>query len=78
MSYLRLKNLQLGYSFPDRWLKPLSVSSVRIYFSGENLATLTKFRGIDPERAGLGNSGGYTSDVYPLVSSYSLGLNIGF
>ncbi|MDR2773591.1 MAG: TonB-dependent receptor [Tannerella sp.] len=78
LSYLRLKNLQLGYSLPQKWLKAVYVSSMRIYFSGENLATLTKFRGIDPERGGRGDSGGYVSDVYPLVSSYSLGFNIGF
>jgi TonB-linked SusC/RagA family outer membrane protein len=78
LTYLRLKNLQLGYSLPQKWLKPVYINSFRIYFSGENLATLTKFRGIDPERAGRGNSGGYASDVYPLVSSYSIGFNIGF
>jgi TonB-linked SusC/RagA family outer membrane protein len=78
LAYLRLKNVQLGYSLPQKWLKTVYVNSFRIYFSGENLATLTKFRGIDPERGGSGNSGGYASDVYPLVSSYSLGLNIGF
>jgi TonB-linked SusC/RagA family outer membrane protein len=78
LAYLRLKNLQLGYSLPQKWLKVAYVNSLRIYFSGENLATLTKFRGLDPERGGRGNSGGNASDAYPLVSSYSLGLNIGF
>ncbi|MDR1114758.1 MAG: TonB-dependent receptor [Tannerella sp.] len=78
LTYLRLKNLQLGYSLPQKWLKVAYVNSLRIYFSGENLATLTKFRGLDPERGGRGNSGGNASDAYPLVSSYSLGLNIGF
>jgi TonB-linked SusC/RagA family outer membrane protein len=78
LTYLRLKNLQLGYTLPQKWLKFAHVNSLRIYFSGENIATLTSFRGIDPERAGRGNSGGYASDVYPLVQSYSLGLNIGF
>ncbi|MDR1939043.1 MAG: TonB-dependent receptor [Tannerellaceae bacterium] len=78
LSYLRLKNVQLGYSLPAKWLKSFHVANFRIYFSGENIATLTAFRGIDPERGGRGNSGGNASDVYPLVKSYSIGVNIGF
>ncbi|GHT36990.1 SusC/RagA family TonB-linked outer membrane protein [Bacteroidia bacterium] len=78
LSYLRLKNVQVGYNIPTKWLKSLHVSNFRIYFSGENLATLTAFRGIDPERGGRGNSGGNAQDVYPLIKSYSLGLNLSF
>jgi TonB-linked SusC/RagA family outer membrane protein len=78
LTYLRLKNLQLGYSLPQKWLRVVYVNSLRIYFSGENIATLTKFRGLDPERGGRGNSGGNAQDAYPLITSYSLGLNIGF
>jgi TonB-linked SusC/RagA family outer membrane protein len=78
LAYLRLKNVQLGYNLPKKWLKVAHIQNLRIYFSGENLATLTSFRGIDPERGGMGNSGGYQSDVYPLIKSYSMGLNIGF
>jgi TonB-linked SusC/RagA family outer membrane protein len=81
LSYLRLKNLQIGYSLPKKWLKAAYIANFRIYVSGENLATITSFRGIDPERSGRGSgggAGGYTSDAYPLVKSYSVGLNIGF
>ena len=78
LSYVRLKNVQLGYNLPKKWLRHVGVSSFRIYFSGENLATLTNYRGLDPERAGRGNSGGNASDVYPLTKSYSLGLNLSF
>jgi TonB-linked SusC/RagA family outer membrane protein len=78
LSYIRLKNIQLGYNLPSRLMKTLHLANCRIYFSGENMATLTSFRGLDPERAGRGNSGGNASDAYPLLKSYSVGLNIGF
>jgi TonB-linked SusC/RagA family outer membrane protein len=81
LSYLRVKNVQLGYNLPKNWLKSAHIANFRIYVSGENLATLTSFRGIDPERSGRGSdngAGGYTSDAYPLIKSYSIGLNIGF
>ncbi|MDR0394125.1 MAG: TonB-dependent receptor [Tannerella sp.] len=71
MAYLRLKNLQLGYTLPKRWLSKLHVDHFRIYGTGENLLTLTKYRGIDPEVTNV-------SRMYPLVKSYSVGVNIGF
>ena len=70
-SYLRLKNVQLGYSLPKKWMEKINIGSVRIFGSGENIFTITKFRGIDPEKQS------HISDVYPLVSSYTIGLNIG-
>ncbi len=72
MSYLRLKNVQIGYSFPKRWIKKVGLDNLRFYMSGENLATYTKYRGIDPEKS--------NSDIeaYPIDKSYSFGLNIGF
>ena len=72
MSYIRLKNIQFGYNLPKKWLNKLSIDNLRIYLSGENLATFTKFRGLDPER--IGNA----SDLYPLNKSYSIGINVGF
>ena len=71
LSYLRLKNVQLGYTLPKSWLIKLGIESVRIYGSGENLTTITKFRGLDPEK--IANA----SDAYPLNKSFSLGINIG-
>ncbi len=72
LSYLRVKNIQLGYNLPKKWLTKLTIDNLRIYASGENLATLTKFRGLDPER--MGNA----SDMYPLNKSFSIGVNLGF
>ena len=71
LSYLRLKNIQLGYSIPDRLLKRVGISSFRIFGSAENLATITSFRGLDPEKTGN------RSDAYPLNKSYSFGFNVG-
>jgi TonB-linked SusC/RagA family outer membrane protein len=71
MSYLRVKNIQLGYSLPQAFLQRIGVSHARIYGSSENLGTITSFRGLDPEKEG------HKSDMYPLNKSFSLGINIG-
>ncbi len=72
MTYLRLKNVQLGYNVPASLIRrKLGLTSIRIYGSAENLATFTKFRGLDPEK--MGNK----SDAYPLNKLYSIGINIG-
>lgn len=71
LSYLRLKNVQMGYTLPKDLLTKIGIESVRIYGSAENLATFTKFRGLDPEKRAN------ASDAYPLNKSFSLGINIG-
>lgn len=48
-SYLRLKNIQLGYTFPKKWVNKLSVSNLRVYASATNLFTITSYDGLDPE-----------------------------
>ncbi len=70
LSYLRLKNLELAYSLPKKWLTKIGISSVRIYVSGSNLFTITSFRGLDPEKSNL-------NDLYPLNKTISCGINIG-
>lgn len=72
MSYIRLKNVQLGYNVPSKLLSRISMSNLRIYLSGENLFTLTKYPGLDPEKA---NS---ARDLYPINRSFSLGVNVSF
>lgn len=69
--YLKLKNLTFGYTLDKSTLKKLPVSSIRIYFSGENLLTLTAFPGLDPEQGG--GIPGYTS-----IKQFSFGTNITF
>lgn len=71
-SYLRLKNLMVGYNFPAHIMEPLGIERFRVYFSSENLLTLTKFRGIDPEKSQTNN------DPYPLLSTFSFGVNLNF
>lgn len=71
--YVRLKNLQLGYTLPKSLLKNLGVSSLRVYYSGENLFTLDNMRGnIDPEATSQRLSS------YPLLRTHSFGLNVSF
>ncbi len=70
-SYVRLKNIQLGYTF--KMLQKYGISNLRLYFSGENIATITKYKGFDPESP-IGMRGW----MYPLVGVYSFGLNLSF
>lgn len=72
MTYLRLKNIQLGYTLPGHLLKRLGVNTFRIFGSAENLLTITNFRGLDPEATGN------RSNAYPVNKSYSAGVNVGF
>jgi TonB-linked SusC/RagA family outer membrane protein len=49
-SFLRIKNVQVGYNLPAKYAKRLAMSSLRVYFAADNLATFSKFPGLDPER----------------------------
>ena len=73
-SYLRLKNITLGYTLPARWMKQLHIQNARIYFSCENLATLTKYTGFDPD---IGING-IDNGTYPVSRTFSLGVNFNF
>lgn len=75
-AYMRLKNLQLGYTFPKVWVNKLMLQNLRIFVSGENLLTITSLSDtMDPETAGIGRQGG---TVYPLSRTYSFGLSVNF
>ena len=67
-SYLKLKTLTLGYTFPKKILDKLHVGNLRLYLQAQNLFTITGYTGADPE--GLG----YT---YPQPRSYTFGLSVG-
>jgi TonB-linked SusC/RagA family outer membrane protein len=71
MSYLRLKNIQIGYRLPQRWTQRAYIDNLRVFITGENLGTITSYRGLDPEK--FANR----SDAYPLNKSFSFGINIG-
>jgi iron complex outermembrane receptor protein len=75
-SYLRLDNVTLGYSFPSFFR---GMRSMRVYASGNNLAIITGYRGIDPEVALGGLTPGVDNkDYYPRTRAFLLGLNVGF
>jgi len=54
-SFLRLRNVQFGYTLPESWLKTAKVQSLRLYVSANNLITVTNYMGFDPD---IGNFGG--------------------
>lgn len=75
-AYIRLKNIQLGYSFPSQWMNKIGLQSCRLYLSGDNLWTATGLIGFfDPETLG---SGANTGKIYPLSRTISVGANINF
>ncbi|NIJ43908.1 TonB-linked SusC/RagA family outer membrane protein [Wenyingzhuangia heitensis] len=82
-SYLRLKNVQLGYSLPKSFLKKTSITKLRMYASAQNLITFTDYDGLDPE-VGVDGSTGSPLDIgidrgrYPSVRTLSLGFDINF
>ena len=81
-SYLRLAQITLGYTLPKTWLKKAMISNARIYFTANNVATLTGYSGYDPEvRAAKDNvvtTPGYDRSAYPRSRSYVVGLNLTF
>lgn len=72
-SFLRLKNLVLGYSVPQNVISKINVEKVRLYFAGDNLLTFTNYKGLDPERAGDGRFA-----QYPQNKIVSFGINVEF
>ena len=80
-SYLRLNNLSLGYNLPNSISKILKINDLRFYISAQNLLTLTKYSGYDPEvnaKAGNIQTQGIDLGMVPQVSTYLVGLNIKF
>jgi len=76
--YLRLKNVQLGYTLPQSFTKKVLISSLRLYVSAENLLTFTKYEGFDPEISSGGTSIGIDRGCYPQARTFTFGLNLKF
>ncbi|GHT00855.1 SusC/RagA family TonB-linked outer membrane protein [Bacteroidia bacterium] len=70
-SYLKLKNLQVGYTLPKAWMSKAHIAGLRVFLSGENLLTITDYPGVDPEIGGAVN-------VYPIARLLSAGINLTF
>ena len=77
-SYLRLKNIQLGYTLPKNLTKKMLVDNLRFYVAAENLLTFTKYDGFDPEISSGGTSLGVDRGCYPQAKVYTVGVNLNF
>lgn len=73
-SYLRLKNLTLGYTLPKAITRKFMVEDLRFFFTGQNLLTITGYSGFDPE-VGIN---GIDNSVYPIMRNYTFGLSLNF
>lgn len=68
--YVKLRNIEFGYALPTRLLEPLSIKGVRVYFSGQNLFTVSNIEGVDPEGDATNGLG------YPTMTIYNFGVNL--
>lgn len=78
-SFLRIRNVVLGYSLPAAWSNKIFMQKIRLYVKADNLYTLTKFTGYTPE-IGSGDvlSAGIDYGIYPITAVYSIGINLNF
>ena len=78
-SFLRIQNVQIGYTLPSKVIAKLGISKVRFYAAANNVLTFSKYRGFDPA-ANTGNpiSGGIDYGSYPTPRTYSFGFNVNF
>jgi len=74
-SYLRLKVMQLGYSLPKNLTQQVGISRLRCFVQAENLFTLTKYTGLDPE---VGTRNGFDGGTYPQARTWTVGVNVAF
>ena len=82
-AYARLKNLQIGYTIPTQFAEKARIKTARIYFTGQNLFTLSELDMIDPENSEFGNSvsmgsGANSGRAYPLPVYYGFGIDVTF
>ncbi|MCR4859996.1 MAG: TonB-dependent receptor [Bacteroidales bacterium] len=81
-SYLRLKNLTIGYTLPKNWVSKIGLKNLRAYFTATNLLTFTKYTGLDPE-VNTNRSGSYgfptpgvDRGAYPIAKTFTFGVNV--
>jgi TonB-linked SusC/RagA family outer membrane protein len=84
-SYLRLKTLTFGYTFPRKWMERIRMNSLRLYFTSNNMWTLTNYSGFDPEVSTVTGqdlnanlSIGLDAGSYPQARTYTFGINLTF
>jgi TonB-linked SusC/RagA family outer membrane protein len=78
-SFLRIRNVMLGYTLPAHWGTKIFMDKIKIYIKADNIYTLTKYTGYTPE-IGSGDvlSAGIDSGIYPITAVYSIGINLNF
>lgn len=80
-SYFRLQNLSFGYTFPKKWMKKIYLENVRLYMNIQNLFTISKYKGLDPEVGAMYGDAlmtGVDYGRYPSPRIYTFGLNVTF
>lgn len=78
-SFFRLSEITLGYSFPLKWIHVIGLQQARVYVTGKNLITITKYKGLDPEFADSGIwTQGYNSCTFPNPRAVQFGLSVTF
>ncbi|MBL7826640.1 MAG: TonB-dependent receptor, partial [Saprospiraceae bacterium] len=79
-SYFRLKTLQLGYNLPKKWLSKMRFEKMKLYVTGQNLITITKYSGLDPEIGNIGGSLeiGIDRGFYPQARTVLGGISLSF
>jgi len=78
-SYLRIQNIQIGYSLPDSLLEKIHLERFRLYFAINNLYTFTKYSGYNPDVSNSNPTGaGVDLGQYPLARTFTTGINVSF
>lgn len=81
-SYFKLKTVTLGYTLPEQWANKLKLNTLRVYVSADNLLTLTKYSGYDPETSFSGSPGnsnyGVDFGLQPVLRTFLFGVNVNF
>ena len=77
-SYVRLRNLQVGYTFPSSFVKRIGLKNLRFYLVGSNLLTITGYKGLDPAFYSSGVDFGIDGGRWPTVKTYMVGVNLTF
>jgi TonB-linked SusC/RagA family outer membrane protein len=77
VSFVRLQDLTLGYEFPKALISKIRLNNCKVYISGKNLATWTKWHGWDPEHGAGGRGDQYAEDNGPMMKSWTIGINLG-
>jgi hypothetical protein len=73
-SYLRLKNIELGYTISPKIISKMGIGSIRVYGNIQNAFTITKFKGFDPEQA----TNQTRAEAFPQVRVMTMGINVNF